>query len=233
MSSSVPLLPSLTSAQVRELDRLAREKFGIPTEWLMEAAGWQVARHCRGRVAVLCGAGNNGGDGLAAARHLHRWGRLHSVACIDRSRLQGPARAQAEALEADGVAIASAPELAGATLVVDALLGTGLSRAPEGRYADWIERIHQSAVRVLAVDVPSGLDSDTGAALLPAVRAATTVTLGLPKPGLLAGEGPAHAGEVWVADIGMPLGAYAELGLEVPPHLFSLHDRVQLEAIRL
>src|SRR5581483_7234039 len=86
-SGPAPALPSLTSAQAREVDRLAAERFAIPVEWLMEAAGWQVARHCRGRTAVLCGRGNNGGDGLAAARHLHRWGRLHSVACTDAGRL--------------------------------------------------------------------------------------------------------------------------------------------------
>ena len=199
----------------------------------MEAAGWQVARHCRGRVAVLCGAGNNGGDGLAAARHLHRWGRLQSVACTALDRLTGAAASQARALISDGIEIAAAPALEGATLIVDALLGIGLSRPPEGRYADWIEQILASGRRVLSVDIPSGLDADSGVALAPAVRAAVTVTLGLPKAGLLLADGPDHAGEVWVADIGMPLAAYRAAGINVPSHLFSMHDRVQLEALRL
>jgi NAD(P)H-hydrate epimerase len=201
----------------------------------MEAAGWQVARQCRGRAYVCCGKGNNGGDGLAAARHLHRWGRLAGVACTDPSALTGPAGEQAVALRALGVSIADSPppRFAEATLVVDAILGTGLNRAPGGLAADWIAAIEASGRRVVSVDVPSGLDADTGTVPGRCVTASLTVTLGLPKPGLLTGEGPARAGEVWVADIGIPVEAYASLGIEVPPHLFSMHDRVQLSALRL
>jgi NAD(P)H-hydrate epimerase len=194
----------------------------------MEAAGWQVARHCRGRSYVVCGRGNNGGDGLAAARHLHRWGRLAGVACTDLAGLTGPAAEQARALTALGVAVDPEPALGDAALVVDALLGTGLTRPAEGRMAEWIEAINDSDRRVVAVDVPSGLDADTGGAPGACVRAALTVTLGLPKPGLLTGAGPAHAGEVWVADIGIPTEAYATIGITVPDHLFAMHDRVQL-----
>jgi NAD(P)H-hydrate epimerase len=201
----------------------------------MEAAGWQVARQCRGRAYVCCGKGNNGGDGLAAARHLHRWGRLAGVACTDRPALTGAAEEHARALSALGVPIAPSPAVrfADATLVVDAILGTGLTRAPEGLVAEWIEAIESSGRRVVSVDVPSGLDADTGALPGSSVTASLTVTLGLPKPGLLSGQGPARAGEVWVADIGIPFEAYASLGIHVPPHLFSMHDRVQLSALRL
>jgi NAD(P)H-hydrate epimerase len=228
-------LPSLSSAQVREVDRLAAERFAIPVSWLMEAAGWQVARHCRSRAYVVCGRGNNGGDGLAAARHLHRWGRLAGVACTDVEGLAGPAAEQARALRAAGVAIEPEPArgLGDASLVVDALLGTGLSRPVEGRLAEWIAAVNGSGRRVVSVDVPSGLDADTGEAPGACVRAAMTVTLGLPKPGLLLADGPAHAGEVWVADIGVPFEAYAAIGVEVPAHLFAMHDRLQLSAIRL
>jgi len=228
-------LPSLSSAQVREVDRLAADRFAIPVSWLMEAAGWQVARHCRGRSYVVCGRGNNGGDGLAAARHLHRWGRLAGVACPDVEGLTGPAAEQARALRGVGVAIAPEPPpgLADAALVVDALLGTGLSRPVEGRLAGWIAAINEADRRVVSVDVPSGLDADTGSAAGACVRATVTVTLGLPKPGLLSADGPAHAGEVWVADIGVPFEAYAAIGVEVPPHLFAMHDRIQLAAVRL
>jgi hydroxyethylthiazole kinase-like uncharacterized protein yjeF len=228
-------LPTLASAQAREVDRLTAERFGIPVAWLMEAAGWQVARHCRGRAYVVCGKGNNGGDGLAAARHLHRWGRLAGVACTDVEGLRGAAADEARALAALGVEIVRSPPrgLREATLVVDALLGTGLSRAPEGTVAEWIELVAAEGRRVVSVDVPSGLDADSGAAPGACVTAAVTVTLGLPKPGLLGGDGPARAGEVWVADIGIPTEAYAAAGIEVPAHLFSMHDRVQLSALRL
>jgi NAD(P)H-hydrate epimerase len=226
-------IPLLTSAQVREVDRLASERFRLPVSWLMEAAGWQVARHCRTRTLVVCGKGNNGGDGLAAARHLHRWGRLAGVACLQPDRLSGLAAEQAEALRAMGVEIASRPDFSGAQVVLDALLGTGLSRPPEGPVAGWIEAVNGSGLRVVSVDVPSGLDADSGRAEGACVNAALTVTLGLPKAGLLSGEGPARAGEVWVADIGVPFEAYAELGIRVPPHLFAMHDRFQLSAVRL
>src|ERR1700730_11741877 len=132
-------IPTLSSAQVAEVDRLASGRFGLPVEWLMEAAGWQVARHCRGMTAVLCGKGSNGGDGLAAARHLHRWGRLHSVAALDRGALQGAAAREATALEAVGVEIADQPRLEGSELILDAIFGTGLNRPPAGRAAEWIE----------------------------------------------------------------------------------------------
>ena len=233
MGPDLPLLPTLTSAQVREVDRLAEERFAIGVDWLMEAAGWQLARHCRARTAVLCGRGNNGGDGLAAARHLHRWGRLASVSCLDAGALRGAAARQVAALRAAGVEILSEPSLTDAQLVLDAIFGTGLARAPEGATAEWIQAVNASGRRVVAADLPSGLEADSGKAHHPCVQAAATVTLGLPKVGLLTGDGPAVSGEVWVADIGVPLAAYAAVGARVPAHLFSMHDRVQLSALRL
>jgi ADP-dependent NAD(P)H-hydrate dehydratase / NAD(P)H-hydrate epimerase len=225
-------LPTLTSRQVAEVDALAQERFGIPVDWLMEAAGWQVARFCLVRTAVICGVGNNAGDGLAAARHLHRWGRLASVNCIDPGRLKGAAAREREALEKVGVEILDEPRLEDAAVIVDALFGTGLSRAPEGRFAVWVEAINDSRLPVIAIDVPSGLDADTGVAYAPCVRADTTVTLGLAKPGLLMKDGPHHAGEVWLADIGVPYEAYAAVGVQVPRDLFAAGDRMQLDTRR-
>jgi ADP-dependent NAD(P)H-hydrate dehydratase / NAD(P)H-hydrate epimerase len=196
--------PSLTSAQAREVDRVCAERFHLPVEWLMEAAGWELARHCRGRTAVLCGTGNNGGDGLAAARHLHRWGRLYAVACIDRSRLKGPAAREAEVLERLGLTIESEPRLVGAEVILDALLGTGLSRAPGGRYADWIRAANDSGVEIVSADLPSGLDADSGRAYDPCIRAQVTVTLGFPKVGLQQADGPVYSGHLEIADIGIP-----------------------------
>ena len=228
------MLPSLRSAQAREVDRLASERFQVPVSWLMEAAGWQVARHCRERAYVICGKGNNGGDGLAAARHLHRWGGLAGVACTDAEALSGAAAEQARALTALGVPIAAspAPRFGGAPLLVDAVLGTGLTRAPEGPVAEWISAIGEAGRRVVSVDVPSGLDADTGAVPGVCVTASVTVTMGLPKPGLLTGDGPRLSGEVWVADIGIPLEAYAAVGVRVPGDLFSAQDCFHLSAFQ-
>ncbi|MGH7902596.1 MAG: NAD(P)H-hydrate epimerase [Candidatus Dormibacteraceae bacterium] len=231
MSSSGPHAPALTSDQAGAADRLAGERFGLPIEWLMEAAGWQVARHCREATAVVCGRGNNGGDGLAAARHLHSWGRLVSVCCAERALLRGAPGRQAAVLESLGVTIRPELDLGDATLVLDAIFGTGLSRPPAGVHAMWIEAINRAGRPVVAIDLPSGLDADSGRAHSPAIRADQTVTLGLPKTGLLTGDGPGLAGEVWVVDIGIPREVYAAVGVEVPAGLFSKEDRVRLPAI--
>ena len=226
MSSSD--LPQLTSRQVKEVDALAQERFGISAEWLMEAAGWQVARLCPEASAVVCGVGNNAGDGLAAARHLHRWGKLATVCCMDAGRLSSAAARELVALQRIGVQVSSEVRLDGAEAIVDAIFGTGLSRQPQGRFAEWINAINSSGLRVIAVDVPSGLDADSGLAYAPSVEAHTTITLGLPKPGLLIGDGPRLSGEVWVADIGVPLEAYAAIGVIVPPDLFAKGELVRL-----
>jgi ADP-dependent NAD(P)H-hydrate dehydratase / NAD(P)H-hydrate epimerase len=210
-------LPKLSSAQAKEVDALVAERFAIPIDWLMEAAGWQVARLVDGRAVVACGVGNNAGDGFAAARHLHRWGRLARVCCVDPERVRGPAAVELTALRHTGVEISRDLNFEGADVVVDAIFGTGLNRAPEGRFAEWIEAINASGRRVVAVDVPSGLDADTGVAYAPTVRADLTIALGLPKPG--------SSGEIIVVDIGIPLQAYAAVGIEVRPDLFGARIR--------
>jgi len=226
LSSSA--LPTLTSAQVKEVDALTQERFGIATDWLMEAAGWQVARFVGQPAAVVCGVGNNAGDGLAAARHLHCWGRLASVSCVGADRLRGPAARELDALRRIGVQVSSNLALEYAQVIVDAIFGTGLSRAPEGQFAEWIESVNASGKPVIAVDLPSGLDADTGVAYAPTVHAVATITLGLPKAGLLKGDGPRLSGTVLVADIGVPFEAYAALGIDVPRDLFVKEQLVRL-----
>jgi hydroxyethylthiazole kinase-like uncharacterized protein yjeF len=221
LSSSA--LPILTSSQVKRIDQLCVERFGIPTEWLMEAAGWQIARFVRQRAAVVCGTGNNAGDGLAAARHLDRWGRLASVCCVDAGRLRGAAATELAALRHVGVQVDDELDIDEADVVVDAIFGTGLSRSPDGKFAEWIEAINRSGKSVIAVDVPSGLDATTGVAYSPSVKASATITLGLPKPGL-----DKIGGRVVVADIGVPLDAYAAIGVAVSADLFANGELIPL-----
>ena len=221
MSSSA--LPLISSRQVKEVDALTGERFGIGIDWLMEAAGWQVARQVLEPAVVVCGVGNNAGDGIAAARHLHRWGRLVSVSCIDPARLSGPTLRELEALRKSGVDVWPVLQLQDAEVVVDAIFGTGLTRAPEGKFAEWIEAINASGKRVVSVDIPSGLDADSGLAHSPFVDPDVTVALGLPKPGL-----SQFGGRVVVVDIGVPLEAYAAVGVDVPPDLFASGDVIQL-----
>jgi NAD(P)H-hydrate epimerase len=218
LSSSA--LPTLSSAQVKQVDALVEERFGIPLDWLMEAAGWQVARLVDRPAAVVCGVGNNAGDGFAAARQLHRWGRLTAVACVDIGRVRGPAGVELAALRHAGVEVADVLDLDTAQVIVDAVFGTGVSRAPEGKFAQWIESINASGKKVISVDVPSGLDAETGVAYSPCVRPSLTVTLGLPKKGL--------TGPIVVVDIGVPFEAYAMAGAVVPPDLFAHGDVVEL-----
>jgi len=189
----------------------------------MEAAGWQVARFVGQRATVVCGVGNNAGDGLAAARHLHRWGRLASVCCVDAGRLRGAAAKELDALRRVGVGVAADLRLEDAEVIVDAIFGTGLTRAPEGTFAEWIVAINASGKGVVAVDIPSGLDADSGVPYSPSVDANVTITLGLPKPGLLK-----LSGRVLVADIGIPSEAYAALGIDVPPDMFARGDLIPL-----
>ena len=189
----------------------------------MEAAGWQIARLVDRPAAVACGVGNNGGDGLAAARHLKRWGRLVRVCCIDAGRFRDAAAQELDALHKIGVEVSDQLRLDGAEVVVDAILGTGLSRAPEGRFAEWIEAINDSGKQVISVDIPSGLDAEAGVAYAPMVKADMTITFGLPKPGLLK-----VGGRVLVIDIGVPTEAYEAVGVNMPQDFFANGDVVTI-----
>ncbi|HUK65640.1 MAG TPA: NAD(P)H-hydrate dehydratase [Anaeromyxobacteraceae bacterium] len=212
----------VTAAEMRAIDRAAIEECGVAGGELMERAGAAVARAAhaylgpKGRVLVLCGAGNNGGDGYVAARHLRAEGVDVRVAAVAPSAsLRGDALSAREAAVREGVPILEepAPETLEAGLgdvLLDALFGTGLSRAPEGAPAEAIARIgalRQRGAKVVAVDVPSGLSADTGRPLGRCVHADATVTFGFHKRGLVLHPGPAYAGEVVLADIGIPARA--------------------------
>jgi len=212
------------AAEMRAIDEAAIRGLGIPGIALMERAGAAVAAAARrlapGRAVVLCGGGNNGGDGWVAARLLREAGRpVEALALVPGERLQGDARRAFEAAERAGVpieALRDAGEIRAGPgdVVVDALLGTGAARPAEGLLAAVIARVEQlraSGARVLAVDLPSGLSADTGRPLGPCVRADQTVTFAFWKRGLALQPGAALAGEVLVADIGIPPEAAARV----------------------
>jgi NAD(P)H-hydrate epimerase len=200
---------------MRALDGHTIERLGVPGDVLMESAGRAVAqaalelRRSDAPVLCVCGAGNNGGDGLVAARHLHQLGVPVRVALLGSpSRLRGDAAANRRRLEALEIPLEGerwrAPPAGG--VIVDAIFGTGLTRKVEGTAATSIRRIEAAraaGVGVLAVDLPSGLCADTGRVLGAAARADRTVTLGLPKLGLALEPGRGLAGEVQVARIGI------------------------------
>lgn len=199
---------------MRAIDRAAIEGLGIPSLALMENAGRAVADAVAaacpdgGLVVVCCGHGNNGGDGLVAARHL--LGRGYAVECrLAAGEPRGDAAVHAAVWRAmghplEGPEAGWRPLLASADVVVDALLGTGLSGPVRFPHADAIDAINGAGRPVVAVDIPSGLDADDGRVLGACVRASVTVTFALEKRGFTRGEGPAHCGTVIVADIGIP-----------------------------
>jgi NAD(P)H-hydrate epimerase len=206
MSRGIELL---TVEQMTRADRAAIAG-GVPGTTLMENAGRAVAealdaRFPRGRVAVLCGPGNNGGDGFVAARHLKRLGWQVRLGLLGgRDRLTGDAAHHAGLW--DGPVEALAPELLdGADVAVDALFGAGLSRPLEGRPRAVVEALAARGLPAVAVDVPSGITGDDGAVLGEvALAAAVTVTFFRKKPGHLLLPGAQHCGEVVLADIGVP-----------------------------
>jgi NAD(P)H-hydrate epimerase len=231
---------SLSADEVAALDAGA-VRSGVSVMQLMEVAGWQVARcawqvlhHSPGRVAVVVGRGNNGGDGMVAARHLVAWGcSVRAVVVAEsESSLRELLAAHVESARKSGVhtgfgtSTESVREaVQGAALVLDAVLGTGLRGAP--RDADAAAIAAMEHTHVLAVDVPSGLDATSGEAYQPCVRAAATCTLTAMKRGLWTASGRAQAGAITVADIGMPLAAWRAAGLQAP-HLVRGGELLQL-----
>jgi ADP-dependent NAD(P)H-hydrate dehydratase / NAD(P)H-hydrate epimerase len=227
------LEPLLDAELMRATDRWAIETRRIPSLDLMERAGEGLARVIAeqvpaGRIAVVCGKGNNGGDGLVAARRLRAGGRDVDVLRLwEPDELSGDAAAQLARLPGAAPAPYDAGRLEGADGIVDALLGTGSTGAPRGRMAGVIEAIGAASAPVIAADVPSGVDASTGEVAGAAVRAAATATFHAAKPGLWIAPGKAHAGEVTVVDIGIPAGAPGEpdVGLIVPEVLQGLPHR--------
>jgi len=220
--------PVVTAAEMRALDRATIEDVGLPAIALMETAGRGVAAAAlemvgQGHVAVVCGPGNNGGDGFVAARVLRAAG-VEAVAylAVGRERIKGDAATHLQILERSGglVLMADTPAalaevddaIAGASLVIDALFGVGLERPITGHFADVIAAINR-APRRLALDIPSGLDSDTGRVLGVAAAAERTVTMAAPKIALVSAPGFAYCGRVDVCDIGVPPGVLATQGI--------------------
>jgi NAD(P)H-hydrate epimerase len=203
----------LTRAEVRAFDRHAIDQLGIPAAVLMENAGGGAARLLQslgihGRVDICCGKGNNGGDGLVIARHLANHGV--NVRCLLFARpqdLSADAALQWNIVQNMGLPteVVEQSDFTGADWVVDALFGTGLTGPVRPPFDRVIESINASGVRVLAVDIPSGLDCDTGKPLGPCIRAQHTTTFVAPKIGFQDADAAMWTGQVHVIDIGVAL----------------------------
>ena len=210
------MLELLTAEEMGRADRLAIEG-GVPGATLMENAGRAVADEVVRRfpdqeaVVVLCGPGNNGGDGFVAARHLKERGyKVRLGFDGDEAHLPEDAAFMAKRFAGAHEPLRS-EVLAGADVVVDALFGAGLARPIEGKLAAFVESLNASGLPVVAVDVPSGVDGTTGEVRGVAVRAAATVTFFRLKPGHLLLPGRIHCGEVSLVDIGIPESVLAAI----------------------
>jgi len=239
-------VPSLSTAQMVEVDRLMVEVYHVELVQMMENAGRNLAHLARLRfldgdprgrsVVVAAGGGGNGGGALACARRLSNWGADVWVV------LTGPPEAftsvparQLEILERMGVPVAQAEEITAVhaagrlDLIVDGIIGYSLSGVPRGNPARLIRWANGQGVPILALDTPSGLDTTSGAAFDPAIRATATMTLALPKRGFSLPEAEAYTGELYLADISVPPSLYADesVGVRVG-QLFAESDIIRL-----
>lgn len=218
---------------MRAIDRWAIEEQGVASVDLMERAGTGLARVVEGLVpdgdvAVLCGKGNNGGDGLVAARLLRDTGRQVTVIAVgDLAQGSADVRANLQRLEGQGPVPLDPAQLAGFAGYVDALLGTGFAGEPRGEVAAAITALNAVTGPVISVDVPSGVDASTGSVCAEAVHATVTATFHQSKPGLWINPGKTHSGRVEVVDIAIPRGAPGEgsVGLIGPAVLDALPRR--------
>jgi len=216
-------MPALTRQQVRAVDRLAIEKYHLPGIVLMENAAHGASEAAikmlgaarNQNILVLCGGGNNGGDGLAIARHLHNRGQKILIGlCTDSAKYQGDALINWRIIEA--TTLPRLPwekafdQLPAPDLIVDAIFGTGLTEAPRPPFAEIVDRVIAARRPILAIDIPSGLDCDTGRPLGPCIRAHRTVTFVAQKVGFEKPEAKEFTGKVIVADIGCPREAIDE-----------------------
>lgn len=219
-------LPTITTDQMIEVDRLMISEWGVTLTQMMENAGSNFAEFARhmlkgnvkgSKVVILCGSGNNGGGGMVAARHLHNWGAHVEVVLIgNRDSLKEIPALQWQTLEKMGITRSSVV-LSTADVLMDAMLGYGAKGDPRPPLADWIRLANESNRPVLSLDSPSGLDTTTGIPGAPCIRASVTLTLALPKTGLLASTAKPFVGDLYLADIGVPPELYASssLGLKV------------------
>ncbi|MFV2064707.1 MAG: NAD(P)H-hydrate epimerase [Chloroflexota bacterium] len=254
MGAAIPAIaidsvPAVRARQMAEIDRLAVDVYGITLPQMMEQAGSHLANIAAAEVGgdltdrnflVAVGPGNNGGGGLVAARHLvNRGARVQVVLARPARRLSAAGRHQLSTLLEMGVSCCMAVYdisdaeighvVKAADLVIDAVLGYRARGAPHDEVAALIERIVDAEDRMLSLDLPSGMDPDTGAAEPLAIRSRATMTLALPKIGLLTDLGRDRSGRLYLADIGLPAALYGRMDLTVEAP-FSTGRIVRLEA---
>lgn len=240
------MIPSLTTSQMIEVDRGMIEDYHIELIQMMENAGRALAELSRHwlegvvkgySVVILCGSGNNGGGGMTAARRLHNWG-ADVVVALSKSadELRDVPAHQLDILRRMGIPILDSASLHPTTstslsarpnLILDAIIGYSLNGPPHGVAADLIRWANKQNVPTLSLDTPSGLDLTSGTVYDPTIRATATLTLALPKQGLMNPQAAPYVGDLYLADISVPSELYAKMGIAVPP-LFIESDIIRV-----
>lgn len=233
-------LPAVTPHQMRQVDDLAEGRYQLHLMQMMENAGRGLAGLTRDStlggsaagksVLVLVGRGGNGGGGLATARRLMAWGaQIHLILAQAEEELGPVPRRQLEILKAAGVEpVPIRTPWPHSDVILDALLGYSARGAPRPPMDDLARKANSAGPPVLALDIPTGLDPESGQPSETTIKAKATLTLALPKTGLLAEAAADYVGELWLADLGIPLQLYADLDLRVPNTLFARDDLVRL-----
>jgi NAD(P)H-hydrate epimerase len=216
-------IPVISTKQMVEVDRLMSEAYGITLVQMMENAGRSLAELARRmlggqvqkrQISILCGSGNNGGGGMVATRHLSNWGAdVQVVLAVEPGRLKEVPAQQWQILQNMGLVPVDRPDISKADLILDALLGYGITGNPRGAVGEWIERANLSGKPALSLDTPSGLDTNTGNPGTPCLRATATLTLALPKTGLLSTQAKPFVGKLYLGDISVPPGLYKKMGI--------------------
>lgn len=220
------ILPSVDESQMREVDRIAVEDFGLGILQMMENAGRNLARlviqflgkETNKRITVLAGTGGNGGGGLCCARHLHNHGyQVRILPTKPPETYQGAAANQLKIIQKTGITFYPSKEaedvVSSSDIIIDALIGYSLMGKPRGTTKNYIELINQYPKEIFSLDLPSGVNASSGETPGAFVKAGWTMTLALPKIGL---ENPA-AGEVFLADIGIPPEVFESISIRIPP----------------
>lgn len=239
-------VPLISVEQMKRIDAYAEKKFGLETGFMMETAGRSIASFVRNkfdvcglRTIVLSGKGHNGGDGFVAARFLHNWGAKISVIAAEQpGEMAKLTKRHYGVLKSMHLPVMTPSDskkfrdcISKSKVIVDALLGYSIQGDPHNNYAILINHALEAkkkGSRILAVDVPSGLDADTGKPHDPCIKADWTLALTLPKKGIVEKEAKKYVGELYVADIGVPKEVYRLLKIE-SPRLFEKKDIVKVK----
>jgi NAD(P)H-hydrate epimerase len=235
-------IPVITTDQMKQIDNLAVNKYNLQLIQMMENAGRSLAKLTKkilrnslrkNNLIIAVGKGNNGGGGIVAARHLNNWGAKVTL-LLPQEPLSGVPEIQRKIIQnlpiqrKIGKQALQEISFAKNQIILDAMIGYGLKSNPKGWVASMINKINALNTTILSLDVPSGLDASTGKILNPCIKATATMTLALPKTGLLKKEAKEVVGSLYLCDIGIPSILYKEIGLQVDP-IFIRDSIIKLE----